>query len=262
MKLPSHRPLVLGVVIAAALGTAMTCMAAAQTKTATTAGKYAALDKLPDWTGFWATDNESFGKIRQTTDSPDPNNANVAKLKQKYWDYRMVNKVQNKGVDGKGAYNNAMECIPDGMPSLMSLPIEYEFVMAPNMVIIHSSNGSIRRIYTDGRKPNDDVPASFNGYSIGKWEGDTLVVETTHILNKSEMFVGLRLEGDTRVTERMKLLNKDKFQIETVVYNDTMLNEPFKYSRTYQRIQEMYEALCLENNRDDNATIDLTPPPL
>lgn len=261
MKFTSHRSLMLGVMIAAALGTAGTAsLALAQTK-ASTAGKYAALDKLPDWTGYWATDDASFGKIRQTTDSPDPNNANVAKLKKKYWDYRMINKVQNKGVDGKGAYNNAMECIPDGMPSMMSLPIEYEFLMAPNMVVIHSSNGFIRRIYTDGRKVTDNVVDSFNGYSVGKWEGDTLVVETTHILNKAEMFVGLRLEGDTRVVERMKLLNKDKFQIETVVYNDTMLDEPFKYSRTYQRIPEMYEALCMENNRDNNETVDLTPPP-
>ncbi len=259
MKPASYRPVLLGIMIAAALGITDTAMTA-QSKAPTNTSKYAALDKLPDWTGFWATDDESFGKIRQTTDSPDPNNVNVAKLKQKYWDFRMINKVQNKGVDGKGAVNNATNCIPDGMPSLMSLPIEYEYILAPNMVVIHSSTGSIRRIYTDGRKPDDNVPLSFNGYSVGNWEGDTLVVETTHILNKSEIFVGLRLDGDTRVTERMKLLNKDKFQIETVVYNDTMLKEPFKYSRTYKRINEMYEALCMENNRDNNEDIDLTPP--
>jgi hypothetical protein len=39
-----------------------------------------------------------------------------------------------------------------------------------------------------------------------------------------------------------------------------MLNEPFKYTRTYQRIAEMFEALCMENNRDNNGTVDLTPP--
>lgn len=259
MKFTNHRPLLLGILIAAALGTAGVGVAVAQ---GTGTGKYAAIDKLPDWTASWGMDDESFRKIVQTSDSPDANNPNVPKLKQKYWDYRMLNKVQNKGIDGKGAVNNATTCIPDGMPSLMSLPIEYEFIMAPGKVIIHSSNGSIRRIYTDGRKVSDAVAPSFNGYSIGKWEGDTLVVETTHILNKSEMFVGMRLEGDTRVVERMRLVNPEKFQIDTVVYNDTMLKEPFKYTRTYKKIPELYEALCMENNRDNNETVDLTPPPL
>ena len=225
-------------------------------------GKFAALDRLPDWTGYWATDDESFAKIRQTSDSPDPNNPNVPKLKKKYWDYRMINKVLNKGVDGKGAYNNAMDCIPDGMPSMMSIPIEYEFVMAPGVIYVHTSLGNVRRIYTDGRKLSDDVVPSFTGYSLGHWEGDTLVVETTQILHRAEMFVGMRQEGETRVVERMKLASKDKFQIDTDVYNDTMLDEPFRYRRTYQRIPEMYEALCMENNRDNNTAVDLTPPPI
>jgi hypothetical protein len=168
--------------------------------------------------------------------------------------------VQNKGVDGKGAYNNAMDCIPDGMPSMMSLPVEYEFIKAPGAVFVHTSLGNVRRIYTDGRKPDEDVVPTFTGYSVGHWDGDTLVVETTHILSKAELFVGLRQEGDTRVVERMRLASKDQFHIDTVVYNETMLDEPFKYSRSYKRIPELFEALCMENNRDNNTRIDLTPP--
>jgi hypothetical protein len=260
MTLLHHRAVLLGILLATAVG-AGSALAAGSAARATT-GKYAALDKLPDWAGYWATDDESFGKIRQTSDSPDPNNPNVARLKKKYWDFRLLNKVQNKGVDGKGAYNNAMDCIPDGMPSMMSLPIEYEFIMAPAKVIVQTSTGAIRRIYTDGRKPDENVAPSFNGYSVGKWQGSTLVVDTTNILHKSEMFVGLRQEGETRVVERMHLVNKNKLQIDTVLYNDTMLSEPFRYTRTFRRIAELYEALCMENNRDNNSVIDLTPPPL
>ena len=252
----NYRAILFGFVIATPCGV----MPAHAAPRVAEAGNYAQLDKLPDWSGAWALDDESFAKVRQTTDSPDANNANVPKLKQEFWDFRMLNKVQNKGVDGKGAYNNAMECIPDGMPGVMSIPMEYEYLLVPGMVVIHTGNGEIRRIYTDGRKmPADPVP-SFEGTSIGHWEGDTLVVETTGILNKSEMFVGLRLTGDTRVTERIHKVSDDQLRIDTVVYNDTMLNEPFKYFRTYKRIAQMYEALCMENNRDNNDTVDLTPP--
>jgi len=221
---------------------------------------YASIAKLPDWRGGWVLDNESFAKVRQTSDSPDPNNPNVPKLTKKYWDYRMLNKVQNKGTDGKGAQNNAAKCIPDGMPGIMSTPMAFEYLFTPGRVTIIAENGEVRRIYTDGRKHPDDPDLKFSGNSIGHWENGVLVVHTNSILPKAELFVGMPETENTEVLERIWLVSPKKLRIDTVVTNPDELTEPFRYTRTYDHTADVLDALCMENNRDNNGTVDLAPP--
>jgi hypothetical protein len=218
------------------------------------------IKKLPDWSGTWFLDDESFSKVRQTTDSPDANNPNVPKLYQKYWDYRMINKVQNKGLDGKGAQNNAATCIPDGMPGMMQIPMGHEYLFTKGRVTIVMENGELRRIWTDGRQHPEDPDLKFAGHSIGHWENGTLVVETKYILPKAEFFVGLPGEEGTVVNERIHKNQAGKIQIDTVVSNDKVFKEPFKYTRSFDHQADMIEALCMESNRDNNGSIDLTPP--
>ncbi|MFT3906968.1 MAG: hypothetical protein QM718_11730 [Steroidobacteraceae bacterium] len=221
---------------------------------------WASIAKLPDWSGAWNLDAESFGKVRQSTDSPDPKNVNVPKLRKKYWDFRMLNKVQNKGLDGKGATNNAATCIPDGVPGIMSTPMAFEYLFTPGRVTIIAENGEVRRIWTDGRKHQEDPDLKFSGDSIGHWEGDTLVVHTQSILPRSELFVGLQQTEGTEVLERIHKVSPTKLQIDTVVANPDMLEEPFRYTRTYEQVHQIQDALCQENNRDNNGSVDLTPP--
>jgi hypothetical protein len=218
--------------------------------------------QLPDWSGDWTLDDASFARVRATTDSPDPNNPNVPKLTRKYWDYRMINKVQNKGLDGTGARNNAANCIPDGMPGMMSTPMGHEFLFTPGRVTIIMEDGEVRRIYTDGRPHAQDPDLKFSGDEIGYWENGVLMVETRAILPKAEIFVGLPGAAGTVVVERMFRSAADKMQIDTVVSNPDIFTEPFRYVRTFDRQGQMQEALCQENNRDNNGAIDLTPPPL
>lgn len=221
---------------------------------------WASIAKLPDWSGAWNLDNESFGKVRQSTDSPDASNPNVPKLKKKYWDFRLLNKVQNKGTAGTGAVNNAATCIPDGVPGIMSTPMAFEYLFTPGRVTIISENGEVRRIWTDGRKHQEDPDLKFAGDSIGHWENGTLVVHTQSILPRAELFVGLQQTEGTEVLERFHKVGTNKLQIDTVVVNPKMLEEPFRYSRTYEQVHQIQDALCQENNRDNNGQVDLTPP--
>lgn len=218
------------------------------------------IKKLPDWSGNWTLDDESFAKVRDTTDSPDKNNPNVPKLTPKYWDYRMVNKVQNKGLDGTGAKNNAAVCIPDGMPGVMQIPMGHEYLFTPGRVTLIMENGEVRRIFTDGRPHPEDPDLKFAGHSTGHWENGVLVVDTVAILPKAELFVGLPGAEGTHVVERIFKNKANKIQIDTVVTNPEVFTEPFKYTRTFDHQDVMEEALCQENNRDNNGTIDLTPP--
>lgn len=218
------------------------------------------IKQLPDWSGDWTLDNASFAKVRDLSDSADKNNPNVPKLQQKWWDYRLMNKVRNQGVDGKGAKNNAATCIPDGMPGMMQIPMGHEYLFTPGRITIIMENGEVRRIWTDGRAHPADPDQKFSGHSIGYWENGALVVDTQYILPKAEFFVGMPGAEGTHVLERIFKNNDKKIQIDTVVTNPTVLMEPYKYTRTYDHQDVMEEALCMENNRDNNGEIDLTPP--
>ena len=222
---------------------------------------WAEMPQLPAIAGDWFTDNASFGKIQQTSDSPDPKNPNVAPLLKKWWDYRMINKVENKGLNGGGAKNNAASCVPDGMPGIMSLPLGYEFSVDPGRVMILSQNGEVRRIWTDGRPHPDDPDEKFEGDSIGYWKNGVLYVDTIAILPAAEMFVGMPDSEKSHVLERMFLKTPKKLEIDTIVIDPDRLSAPFRYVRTYDRDTSMEEEICQENNRDNNGTIDLTPPP-
>jgi len=221
---------------------------------------YDSIKRLPDWSGDWTLDDESFARVRDASDSPDANNPNVPKLTKKYWDYRLINKVQNKGLDGTGAKNNAATCIPDGMPGMMSVPMGHEFLFTPGQVTLIMENGEVRRIFTDGRPHPEDPDLKFGGHSIGHWEDGVLVVDTVAILPRAEFFVGMPGAEGTHVTERIWKTGPKKMRIDFVVTNPKVFTEPFRYTRSYDRQDVMEEALCQENNRDNNGQVDLTPP--
>jgi hypothetical protein len=237
-----------------------TAVALAAGRSGPQGGNWDSIKKLPDWSGNWTLDSESFARVRDTSDSPDPSNSNVPKLTKKYWDYRMINKVQNKGLDGGGAKNNAATCVPDGMPGLMSIPMGHEYLFTPGRVTLIAENGEVRRIFTDGRPHPEDPDLKFAGHSIGHWENGTLVVDTVAILPKAEFFVGMPGAEGTHVVERLFKNAKGKMQNDTVVTNPAVFTEPFKYTRTYEYNAIMEEALCMENNRDNNGSIDMSPP--
>ena len=228
------------------------------------AASRAATAKLPDWSGAWALDDASFAATRASSGSTAPNDPNVPKMTPQAAAYRLANGAANGGQGPPGGVpNNAAKCMPDGMPGIMTAPLQFEFLFTPGRVTIIASNSEVRRIYTDGRPHPADPDFSFEGNSIGHWEGDTLVVDTVAILPKSEMFMGFPGPVNTErthVVERMFRQSASKFVIDTVITNPDVLAEPFRYRRSYDYVKDMEEALCAENNRDFNGVIDLTPP--
>ena len=76
--------------------------------------------------------------------------------------------------------NPDAHCLPIGITQLHNHPQPRKIIQTPSLVLIlYEANGGIRQIFTDGRPlPNNDPQPWWYGYSIGKWEGDTLVVET------------------------------------------------------------------------------------
>jgi hypothetical protein len=113
-------------------------------------------------------------------------------------------------------------------------------------VIILLENSEIRRIWTDGRghPPDDESNPSFQGHSIGHWEGDTLVVETVQIYPEAELFFGMPVTDKTVMKERINLFDKNTLRIDTVVEDDELFTKPWAYTRYYRR--EIREAVPYE----------------
>ena len=75
------------------------------------------------------------------------------------------------------------------------------------LVFLNEAFGMVRRIYMDGRQPPEYFPPARRGFSVGRWEGDELVVTTTHIAPGLLNGAGLRQYGDATVVERYRLVD-------------------------------------------------------
>jgi len=167
---------------------------------------------------------------------------------------------------------NLPHCITPGMPGEVQHPLLFEFVWSPGRVNILFQDGSYRRIWTDGRKFPETPTPTYQGYSIGHWEGDTLVVETRGISTKSEMFQSspINTTRHTKVIERItvkheklksRLTESEKFlRIETTLEDPEVFLRPYTFSMTFIAVPITFETGCAANNRDNGTSFDLTPP--
>ena len=213
-------------------------------------GHYASLDKLPDWGGAW------FAAFGPGAGPPPP----PPKLKGVYlaaYD-KWVAEVKAKDGVVAAAQSN---CLPPGMPSIMAVPqYPIEFFFTPGRVVVHHEAWmQWRNIYTDGRKHPDDLDPTFQGDSIGHWEGDTLVVET--VGTKENLGLTSRTRGPVpahgpklRIVERIHLDSKDSGVLldELRLEDPDALAEPYRQTITYKRNrdQELLEFVCAENDRN------------
>lgn len=215
---------------------------------------WAALANLPDWSGVW-TPNMTDQERRIKTD-PVPWNkdaaAQVAKLE-----------AAEKAGDPKGLFVN---CLPESMPSWMLITHNaLEFLFTPGRVTIlgESDGNRLRRIYTDGRRHPDDPDPTFHGHSVGRWEGDTLVVDTVGILPETYIAVseavGVPNNGDLHVVEHIHLEKPDVLRDDLEIVAPHVLTKPWKTSRFLfrQRAQkyDIVEGVCLQGNYSEGKDV-------
>ena len=202
---------------------------------------YARLADLPDWTGVWAHDWQA---DRRNPPQPPRFTSEAAKLSAAFA------KARDKG---ENLQSQAANCVPPGVPRVMTQPYPIEFVFQPGSVyIITETYGQVRRVYTDGRPLPDDPDLWFNGHSIGHWEGKTLVVETNGLSPRNELAPGIHATEQTRIRERIWEDAPGKIVIETSIIDAGLFAEPYATRTSYLRKDdwEMREYICEENNRD------------
>jgi hypothetical protein len=144
-------------------------------------------------------------------------------------------------------------CLPIHPVQLHSHPQPRKIIQTPGLVlIIYEANNGLRQIFTDGRPlPNADAEPWWFGYSGGKWDGDTLVVETIGF--RDNMWLdeeGTPITSAGRITERFRRPNFGTLEIEVTVDDPKTFTRPWRAKLT-QRLMpntELIEFVCQENN--------------
>ena len=180
----------------------------------------------------------------------------MAPLKPDY--VELLKKRIRQKNEGKPEADAASQCFPHGMPRIMESPYPIEIVQTPDQVtFLHEVAHNLRRIYINKSAPAD-WPISWLGWSNGHWEGDTLVVETTRINDRTTIDdEGTSKSTSLRTTERYRKIDGGK-RIELVMTIDdpVTLEKPYSYTRYYYWRPDIrpMEYVCEENNR--NAPVD------
>ena len=138
-------------------------------------------------------------------------------------------------------YRDAIgQCWPPGMPMIMTRVWPHAFIQLPTAIyMISGFNNSFRTIYLDGRKHSDPdlVVPSYNGESIGHWEGQTLVVDTRYFETENHYIdYGIPISEDFAMTERIRLLDGGKtMEIAYTMTDPQMWDGEWKSTKRFMR---------------------------
>jgi len=145
-------------------------------------------------------------------------------------------------------------CLPAG-PIVPYIPDPHKIVQTPSqLVIMYEADNSHRQIYIDGRGlPKEIIQPSWQGYSAGRWDGDTLVVETAGFNDKTSLdLMGHPHSEALRVVERYHRRDFGHMDVEMTFDDPQMYTNPFtiKFAQDLWADSDIFEAFCNENEKD------------
>jgi hypothetical protein len=227
----------LGVALAASMAIGVLATGAGESR----AGQRAQIAKTPDWNGIWEID------WRNTRKSPPRPPMKLTPEYQVKLDAFRAAQKQGENLQGAAA-----NCVPPGLPRIMSQPYPIEFVFAPGKVVmLIEAYMQFRHVFTDGRKHPEDPDPTFMGHSTGQWEGDTLVVDSVGFTESTELAPGVPHSDRLRIVERIRKVSPEWMEIQTTLIDPVVLAEPYTSTTSYRHLNdEIREYICLENNRD------------
>ncbi len=177
----------------------------------------------PDFTGVWTTYNEPAAAGRAGGRGAAPDLPMTPEAQQKVAAYRAL--IQGTG-DTPGGF-----CLGTGMPGSMlgSGGYPMEIIQRPNQItIVYEAHNEVRRVYLGDRiVPEADRLPGRNGHSVGRWEGDTLVVETANLVEQVDQRYAH--SNQARIVERYRLTKGAKG--ERVLVADMTMTDPVFYTQ-------------------------------
>lgn len=198
----------------------------------------------PDLSGFWIPEALVKHLLNLAADMKQDEIPLTAEGKQLY-----QRRIDTNGKDHPGAY-----CLPSGIPEKLNIPDGLKLVQTQDLIIfLHESRTIYRQVFLDGRPLPEDPQPTWMGYSIGSWDGDTLVVETVAQNGKTWLDMrGLPGGEKLKVTERYSRPTVGHMDIEVTIEDPQYYTKPWKANLAWTLLPdaELIESICEENNRD------------
>jgi hypothetical protein len=153
-----------------------------------------------------------------------------------------------------GVVGPNLKCLPDGVPHADLLPEPFKIIQTPvQIVILYEVETIFRQIFTDGRKFPVDPSPTWLGYSVGRWEGDTLVVDTMGFNDLS--WLDARGHGHSeqmRVEERFHRRDYGHMDMTVTITDPQVFTKPVTINFVEELLPDtdVFEHICLENEQD------------
>jgi hypothetical protein len=222
-------------------------------------------DGKPDLSGVWLNEWFYGGQVRRPPaalpgEPPPSTFGNIGAnfpngLPMQPWAKALM--AERKRLGSKD--NPDAHCLPMGIMQFHEHPQPRKMIQTPDvLVILYEGNAGVRQIFTDGRPlPNNDPQPWWYGYSVGRWEGDTLVVETTGVRGDGWHDIdGSPQTEAVRYTERFRRQNYGTMKIDVTIDDPKAYTAPFTV-RVNQKLMvdervdaELIEFICAENEKD------------
>lgn len=206
----------------------------------------------PSLAGVWGP----FGAGRGADPAVAPPPAGPVALKPAYAKEYLAQRAADAEANKRGEPppSAAIGCVPYGMPRMMavaSYPVE--ILEAPRQItIITEAFSEVRRVFMDQPQlPIDEVPPGYYGHSVGRWEADSLVVDTVGIKESVPGYQNTPHSDRMRITERLRLITPDVLHDQITIDDPVVLEKPIVYTLAYRRMPDykMVEFVC-DNNRE------------
>lgn len=163
-----------------------------------------------------------------------------------------------------GEYDPISDCRPPGTPRWFTEPFLHEFIVTPSQTwLINEMVNDVRRVYTDGREhtPAEDAYASWNGDTIGFWDGDTLVAHTRYLMaGQYQRGLQPNYSDQTTVVERWKKVDAKTLQADVWVFDPVNLVKPWYTRQSWTQLTNDDRQLrirywdCRENSNNQIIT--------
>ena len=162
--------------------------------------------------------------------------------------------ILKERMEQNGRDDPTTRCLPGGIVKIHTTPLLSKFIQIPGLIVIlNERDASYRQIFTDGRPLPALELSAFNGFSSGKWEGDTLVVESIGFKDGTWLDRnGSPMTDAAKITERFRRVNYGKMEIEVTVDDPKAYTMPFTVKLNHFIVldTDLLEYYCLENEKD------------
>jgi hypothetical protein len=162
--------------------------------------------------------------------------------------------IYKERVETFGKEDPDARCLPSGMPRKDAITSPYKILQSPGLLVfLYESRTTFRQVFTDGRAMPPDPQPTWDGYAVGHWDGDTLVVETRGMNGNTWLDSnGHPLSDAMHLTERFRRPDYGHLEIEITIDDPKMYTKPWTIKENPHLLvdTDLIEYVCTENEKD------------